>query len=46
MKRFTKSVAGQFTIAATACIALFTLLWTLAGWVLGELVDGLPPLQK
>ncbi|GAA1406664.1 hypothetical protein GCM10009639_54730 [Kitasatospora putterlickiae] len=46
MKRFAKSVIGQFTIAATACVALFALLWTLEGWVLGELVDGMPPLQK
>ncbi|WP_282204935.1 hypothetical protein [Kitasatospora fiedleri] len=46
MKRFAKSVTGQFAISAAACIVLFALLWTLAGWVLCELVDGLPPLQK
>ncbi|MEV8100063.1 hypothetical protein [Kitasatospora sp. NPDC085879] len=46
MKRFTRSVAGQFTISAVACLVLFTVLWTLAAWVVGELVDDLPPLQK
>ncbi|WP_255410776.1 hypothetical protein [Kitasatospora sp. SolWspMP-SS2h] len=40
------SVAGQFVVAAAAWGVLFALLWTLAGWVLGELVDGMPPLQK
>ncbi|MFJ4681683.1 hypothetical protein [Kitasatospora sp. NPDC088783] len=46
MKRFVESVMGQFVVAATACAVLFALLWTLACWVLGELVEGMPPLQK
>lgn len=46
MKRFAKSVAGQFTISAVACLVLFAVAWVLPAWVLGELLDGSSPLQK
>ncbi|MFD8320660.1 hypothetical protein [Kitasatospora purpeofusca] len=45
MKRFAKTVVGQFTISAIACAVVFALLIGLEAWVLSELVDGLP-LQK
>ncbi len=43
MKRFAKTVVGQFTISAIACAVIFALISALKLWVLSELVDGLIP---
>lgn len=40
MKRFAKSVVGQFTISAIACAVIFALALALECWVASELVDG------
>ncbi|MFJ3788503.1 hypothetical protein [Kitasatospora sp. NPDC090091] len=41
MKRFARSVAGQFTISAVACAALFATVWVLGALVLDALVGPL-----
>ncbi|MEU6238019.1 hypothetical protein [Kitasatospora sp. NPDC047058] len=38
MKRFARSVTGQFTIAAIASLAFFALVWAVGGWVVTALV--------
>ncbi|MFB8264877.1 hypothetical protein, partial [Kitasatospora purpeofusca] len=45
MKRFAKTVVGQFTISAIACAVVFGLIFALECWFVSEALDG-SPLQK
>ncbi|MFD7412169.1 hypothetical protein ACFVZ3_21770 [Kitasatospora purpeofusca] len=45
MKRFAKTVVGQFTISAIACAVVFGLIIAVECWFLSEALDG-SPLQK
>ncbi|MFD0275171.1 hypothetical protein ACFVHB_14890 [Kitasatospora sp. NPDC127111] len=45
VKRFAKSVTGQFTIAAIASLAFFALVWGVGIWVVSVLAEG-SPLEK
>ncbi|MFF7454427.1 hypothetical protein [Kitasatospora sp. NPDC008115] len=42
MKRFAKSVTGQFVISTIACAVLFALVWTLLMLFVVMLDDGSP----
>ncbi|GAA2807133.1 hypothetical protein RMN57_02365 [Kitasatospora sp. CM 4170] len=41
MKRFARSVAGQFTISAVACAVLFAAVWALGALAVDALIGPL-----